>query len=81
MIDRDVATAIAKRPRLWATAVGATFAFAPPGWWHHPPFLPIPDADLMRWRVTTAYGDEETPIAPDDVLSYLEWRQRSAQGK
>ncbi|MEN8112949.1 MAG: hypothetical protein ABFS21_01065 [Actinomycetota bacterium] len=83
MLDRDIALALAlaKRPRLWSTAVGAAFAFAPSDWWRRAPFLPIPDADLLRWRVTTAYGDDETTIAPSDVVAYLEWRHRSAQGK
>ncbi|MEA3502122.1 MAG: hypothetical protein U9R47_05050, partial [Actinomycetota bacterium] len=65
---------------LWPTAVGAVFAFARPGWWHRSPFLPVPDGELIAWRTATAYGNDEVDLATDDVVAYLEWRQRSAQG-
>jgi hypothetical protein len=63
------------RPWLWPTALGAMFALAPRRWWTRTPFLPIPDADVIGWRKTTAYGSSSTPLVPDDVVSYLEWRR------
>jgi hypothetical protein len=80
VIDRSAALAVARRPRLWATAVGAAFAFAPDDWWRRRPFLPVPDPSLMRWRIVTAYGNEDAAVDPADIVAYLEWRQRSAQG-
>ena len=80
MIDRDVVEAILRRPRLWGTAVSATLAFAPRGWWRRRPFLPVPDAEMMRWRIATAYGSSDATVDPADVVAYLEWRHRSAQG-
>lgn len=80
MIDRSAVLAVARRPRLWGTAVGAALALAPGNWWRHPPFLPLPDRSLMRWRIATAYGSEEAAVDPADVVAYLEWRQRSTQG-
>jgi hypothetical protein len=80
MIDRSSALAVARRPGLWGTAIGAALALAPADWWRHRPFLPLPDASLMRWRIATAYGSEDAAVDPADIVAYLEWRQRSAQG-
>jgi hypothetical protein len=43
-----------------------------PGWWRRWPFLPVPDADYVRYRMETAYGSTRPP-EPDDVITYLEW--------
>jgi hypothetical protein len=67
--------AVAVRPWLWATAIGAVFALAPRRWWAHKPYLPIPDASVVRWRLATAYGSSSTEMTPEDVVSYLEWRR------
>jgi hypothetical protein len=72
---RDV-LAVAIRPWLWATAVGAVFAFARRGWWRIPPFLPLPDPDVVAWRVTTAYGQSDMTLVEGDLVSYLQWRRR-----
>lgn len=79
MINRDVIVAVLRRPRLWSTAAGATFAFAPAAWWRHRPFLPLPDAEVMRWRTATAYGSSDAAVDPADVVAYLEWRRRSTK--
>ncbi len=81
MIDSHTFLAIVKRPRLWATAVGTVFAFARAGWWRRAPFLPVPDDELIRWRTATAYGSDGADLVTADVVSYLEWRQRFAQGQ
>lgn len=77
MIDIRTLAAVVIRPWLWVTAIGAVFAFAPRRWWTEPPFLPIPDRDVLEWRVTTAYGRSDMTLAPGDVLSYLRWRKTS----
>lgn len=79
MINRDIVFAVARRPRLWGTAVGSALAFAPTGWWRHRPFLPFPDDAVMRWRTATEYGTAEAVAKPADVVAYLEWRRRSAK--
>jgi hypothetical protein len=81
MINRPTVLAVLKRPGLWFTAVGAALAFAPFGWWHRAPFLPVPDDDLIRWRTATAYGSDDVDLVTEDVVAYLEWRQRFAQGQ
>jgi cytochrome c biogenesis factor len=68
--------AVVVRPYLWATAIGAWFAFTPLGWWKRWPFLPIPDRSVVDWRVTTAYGQPDMTLATNDMLSYLQWRRQ-----
>jgi len=81
VISRATVLAVLKRPRLWLTAVGAAFAFAPSDWWRRPPFLPVPDDEFIRWRTATAYGCDDAGLVTEDVVAYLEWRQRFAQGQ
>jgi hypothetical protein len=69
--------AVARRPWLWPTAIGAWLALTPRGWWRHPPFLPVPDREVVAWRVTTAYGRPDMTLVPDDLVSYLQWRRRT----
>ncbi len=65
--------AVVVRPGLWATAVRQVFRLAPRGWWRHPPFLPFPDRDYLRFRLQTQYGDAGHAAAAPDVVAYLRW--------
>ena len=65
--------AVAKRPRLWATAVRQVLRLAPPGWWRRWPPVPRPDPGWMAFRMKTAYGDEHRQPEPQDVVAWLEW--------
>ena len=42
------------------------------------PFLPVPSRDYVRWRMQTAYGDEDAVPPAADVIRYARWvgRQR-----
>lgn len=61
-------------PSLWPTAIRQMFFLAPSGWWRRAPFLPLPDAAYLRFRMVTAYGGDGTAVAqPDDLLTYLRW--------
>ena len=64
--------AVVVRPHLWGVALRQAFRIARPQWWKRSPFLPLPDAGYLRFRLVTAYGDTVAP-APDDLVSYLEW--------
>ena len=77
MLTWRAGLAVLVRPTLWFTAIGAVFAFARDGWWRRPPFLPFPDRSVLEWRVTTAYGRPDMTLGPEDVVSYLRWRQRA----
>jgi hypothetical protein len=66
--------AVAPRPWLWATAVRQAVVLAVPGWWRRPPYLPVPAAGYLRFRLETAYGgtgDHEP--SPADLVTYLHW--------
>ena len=67
------ARAIARRPRLWRPALRQARVLVPERWWRRRPFLPLPDRDWLRFRMTTAYGDPDAPIDVDDLLTWLAW--------
>jgi hypothetical protein len=58
-------------PRLWSTALVQAGRLSRPRWWRRPPFLPIPDADYLRFRFETQYGPDDPD--PGDLVRYLEW--------
>ncbi len=68
-----VALAVARRPRLWVTAVRQMRRTAPPGWWRRRPFLPVPSGEYLAFRLLTQYGSPDHRWEPDDVVGYLEW--------
>ena len=70
---RAAVGAIAARPRLWPAALRQARALVPPGWWRRRPFLPVPDAAWLRFRMTTAYGDPGADIDVEDLLTWLAW--------
>jgi hypothetical protein len=52
------------------------WAFRRRDWWGQPPYLPLPDAEYLAWRLHTAYGDERTVPPVEDVLRFARWRRR-----
>lgn len=70
----SVVLALARRPDLWPAALIAAVRLATPGWWRRVPFLPMPSADYLRFRLVTAYGgDGSHPAEGADLIAYLEW--------
>lgn len=67
---------VARRPRWWGPALGALWSMRRRRWWRVFPFLPLPDRRLLDWRLATAYGSAEAPLAEEDLLGFLEWRSR-----
>jgi hypothetical protein len=63
------------RPRLALDLITAAWAFRRRGWWRLPPFLPLPDQAYLRWRMYTAYGDEEAVPPARDVERFARWRR------
>ena len=47
-------------------------------WWRRAPFLPVPSGEYVRWRMYTAYGDEDAVPPAEDLIRYARWvgRQR-----
>ena len=66
------------RPPLAADLLRVAWRFRARGWWRRAPFLPLPPAEYVRWRMYTAYGDEEAVPPAEDVIRYARWvgRQR-----
>lgn len=69
--------AVVVRPRLWVTAVRQLVRLTPHGWWKRAPFLPVPPADYLEFRLVTQYGGEHGlsrgNVRTVDVLDYLSW--------
>ncbi len=70
---RRAAVAVARHPSLWSTAVRQLLVLAEPGWWRSSPWLPVPEAGYLRFRLQTAYGDPDRDPDPADVVTYLHW--------
>jgi hypothetical protein len=66
--------AVLPHPSLWATGLRQVRVLARPRWWRQRPFLPLPDADYLRFRLETAYGGSGDHLPePADLLAYLRW--------
>ena len=71
-----VVAAVAVHPSLWLTALRQLVRFAQPRWWRQAPFLPIPDADYLRFRMETQYGTQTGSLRSmdgADLVVYLRW--------
>jgi hypothetical protein len=55
------------------TAKRQYVASLPRRWWRRRPFLPVPPADYVRFRLQTQYGTAKHSIEAVDVLNYLSW--------
>jgi len=64
-------------PRLGLDLLRTAWAFRRRRWWATPPYLPVPDGDYMRWRMSTAYADENAVPPIDDVVRFARWRRET----
>ena len=64
-------------PRLAVDLLRAAWAFRRNGWWRSAPFLPTPDRDYLRWRMYTAYADEDAVPPVRDVIAFARWRRET----
>jgi hypothetical protein len=67
------AVAVLRHPSLWTTALRQLVRLAPSGWWKRAPFLPLPDAAYLKFRLVTAYGGSGGDPQPKDLIAYLHW--------
>lgn len=69
--------AVLVRPSLWVTSLRQLGRLAPSGWWKSAPFLPVPPADYLEFRLVTQYGGGHGAARPtlttEDVVDYLVW--------
>jgi hypothetical protein len=63
-------------PRLALDLLRLVWAFRARDWYRRPPFLPLPPADYLRWRMYTAYGDEQALPSVEDIVRFATWRRR-----
>ncbi len=66
-------------PRLGMDLLRLVWSFRARGWYRKPPFLPLPPQQYVRWRMFTAYGDEEAVPPVEDVVRFARWRRRVMQ--
>ncbi|MGQ0766425.1 MAG: hypothetical protein ACT4OZ_12250 [Gemmatimonadota bacterium] len=64
------------RPPLAFCLVRVGWRFRRRGWYLKPPFLPVPSRRYIRWRMYTAYGDEEAVPPVEDAIRYALWSCR-----
>ena len=64
------------RPRLALDLLGLAWAFRARDWYRQAPFLPLPPAEYVRWRMYTAYGDEAAVPPVEDVVRFAQWRRK-----
>ena len=72
-----LAARAAVNPRLALDLWRTLWAFRRRGWWRSPPFLPLPDREYLRWRMSTAYGDEAAVPPLADVIGFARWRRET----
>jgi hypothetical protein len=64
-------------PRLAIDLLRTAWAFRRREWWRTAPFLPVPDRDYIRWRMYTAYGDDDAVPPARDVIGFARWRRQT----
>lgn len=62
-------------PRLAVDLLRTAWAFRRRRWWVTAPFLPLPDPTYLRWRMYTAYGNENAVPPLGDVIGFARWRR------
>jgi hypothetical protein len=75
LITRLAGSAL-RKPGLLLPLLAAAWRFRSGGWYRRAPFLPLPPADYLAWRLHTAYGDEDAVPSADDLERYLAWSSR-----
>lgn len=64
-------------PRTALDLVRLVWSFRARDWYRRPPFLPLPPREYVRWRMFTAYGDEDAIPPVDDVVRFARWRRET----
>ena len=70
---RAVAAQCVRHPSLLVLLAGAAWRFRRRGWYRRAPFLPLPSEDYMKWRLHTAFADEQAGPEARDLIAYLKW--------
>jgi hypothetical protein len=65
-------------PRLLLQLARTGWRFRARGWYRRAPFLPLPPAEYLEWRLHTAYGNEDRVPTRDELERYVRWANRMA---
>jgi hypothetical protein len=76
-LTAELAGRAVARPRLALDLLRTAWAFRRRRWWARAPFLPLPDREYLRWRMYTAYADENAVPPADDVVRFARWRRET----
>ncbi len=71
---------LVRRPGLLPAALGLAWVARRRAWYRRPPFLPLPPAGYLKWRLDTAFGAEGRNVSPDALARYLLWARRMRGG-
>lgn len=63
-------------PMLALDLLRVAWRFRVRGWYARFPFLPVPSRRYVRWRMYTAYGDEDAIPPAEDIIAYARWTGR-----
>ena len=66
----------AANPAVALALLRVAWRFRRRGWLLRFPFLPLPDRAYVRWRMYTAYGDEDEVPPAEEVIRYARWATR-----
>lgn len=66
-----------RSPRLAVDLLRLAWSFRARDWYRRFPLLPLPPRDYMRWRMFTAYGDEDAVPPIEDVVNFARWRRET----
>jgi len=70
----QIARVVLVHPSVWFEGLRSGVRIAKNGWWHTPPFLPIPGESYWKFRKVTVFGGDGTGRLNDEqVLGYLRW--------
>lgn len=78
---RQFAGIALRNPHLLPLMLGAAWRFRARDWYRRAPFLPLPRADYIAWRLHTAYGDEGAAPTTAELVRYLKWTARMKKRK
>jgi hypothetical protein len=70
-----------RHPTLLPAVAGLAWTSRRRAWYRSFPFLPLPPAGFLRWRIETAYGRPDALPPAEEALRYLRWARRMRQGR
>ena len=72
---------VLRHPAAAVPLVRAGFKLRRRRWWHHVPFLPLPDDDYWAFRQSTALGAQGGTLTPEEAVAAAVWSVRQGVGR